>query len=159
MSDMRRYLERQEREIKERRRRQVEEKRVQQEEDGQVVMAMGFLDLESQVRRRGSQVSRGLNVDRHRHSLGKNLLEEYFIPNYVYSNVDFRERYRMQPHLFNKVMHDVCNYDAYFVQKCDAAGVLGLLPEQKLTAVIRMLATRAFPPVDWSPSKTGPNPG
>ncbi|KAI5328503.1 hypothetical protein L3X38_027900 [Prunus dulcis] len=46
----------------------------------------------------------------------------------------------MQPHLFNKVMHDICNYDAYFVQKCDATGVLGLLPEQKLTAVIRMLA-------------------
>ncbi|KAL6291444.1 hypothetical protein ACE6H2_008954 [Prunus campanulata] len=37
-------------------------------------------------------------------------------------------------------MHDICNHDAYFVQKCDATGVLGLLPEQKLTAVIRMLA-------------------
>ncbi|KAL6272650.1 hypothetical protein ACE6H2_023342 [Prunus campanulata] len=37
-------------------------------------------------------------------------------------------------------MHDICNYDAYFVQKCDVAGVVGLLPEQKLTAVIRMLA-------------------
>ncbi|KAI5348567.1 hypothetical protein L3X38_001454 [Prunus dulcis] len=46
----------------------------------------------------------------------------------------------MQPHLFNKVMHDICNYDAYFVQKCDAAGVLALLRKQKLTAVIRMLA-------------------
>ncbi|CAL9029176.1 unnamed protein product [Prunus brigantina] len=48
-------------------------------------------------------------------------------------------RFRMQPHLFNKVMHDICNYDTYFVQKCDVAGVLGLLLEQKLTAVIRML--------------------
>ncbi|KAI5324219.1 hypothetical protein L3X38_033292 [Prunus dulcis] len=38
-------------------------------------------------------------------------------------------RFRMQPHLFNKVMHDICNYDAYFVQKCDATGVLGLLSE------------------------------
>ncbi|CAL8169178.1 unnamed protein product [Prunus armeniaca] len=37
-------------------------------------------------------------------------------------------------------MHDICNYDAYFVQKCDATGVLGLLLEQKLTVVIRMLA-------------------
>ncbi|KAI5326439.1 hypothetical protein L3X38_035513 [Prunus dulcis] len=37
-------------------------------------------------------------------------------------------------------MHDVCNYDAYFVQKCDAAGILGILPKQKLTIVIRMLA-------------------
>ncbi|CAL2230324.1 unnamed protein product [Prunus armeniaca] len=40
-------------------------------------------------------------------------------------------------------MHDVCNYDTYFVQKYDAIGVLGLLPEQKLTAALRMLAYRA----------------
>ncbi|CAL2248168.1 unnamed protein product [Prunus armeniaca] len=139
MSDLRRYLERQEREIKERRCRRAEEKKVQQEEDEQVAMAMGFLDLESQGRRHGSQVSRGPNVDRYRHSRGKNLLEDYFIPNYVYSNVDFRGRYTMQPHLFNKVMHDVCNYDAYFIHKCDVAGVLGLLSKQKLTTVIRML--------------------
>ncbi|CAL2265629.1 unnamed protein product [Prunus armeniaca] len=79
-------------------------------------------------------------MDKHRHSQGKNLLEDYFISTSLYSNVDFRRRYRMQPHLFNKVMHNICNYDAYFVQKCDVVRVLGLLPEQKLTAVIRMLA-------------------
>jgi len=45
----------------------------------------------------------------------------------------------MAPHLFNKIMHDVCNYDRYFVQKSDNVGVLGLLPEQKLTVVSRML--------------------
>ncbi|CAL9018341.1 unnamed protein product [Prunus brigantina] len=125
MSNMKRCLERQEKEIKERRPRN----------DEQVVMAMGTVDISSHGRHCGSQVNRGSNVDRHRHSRGKNLLEDYFIQNYVYYNVDFRGRYRMQPHLFNKVMHDVCNYDAYFIQKCDAAGVLGLLPEQKLTAV------------------------
>ncbi|CAL9029987.1 unnamed protein product, partial [Prunus brigantina] len=43
-------------------------------------------------------------------------------------------------HRHSRVMHDICNYDAYFVQKCDVARVLGLLPEQKLTAVIQMLA-------------------
>ncbi|XP_021834464.1 uncharacterized protein LOC110774234 [Prunus avium] len=137
---MRRCLERQEREIKERRRRRVEEKRVHQEEDEAVAIAVGLLDQPSQGRRCGSQVGRGPNLDRHRHSRGKNLLEDYFIPNSVYSNVDFRGRYRMQSHLFNKVMHAVCNYDAYFIQKCDAADVLGLLPEQKLTSVIRILA-------------------
>ncbi|CAL8082036.1 unnamed protein product [Prunus armeniaca] len=47
-------------------------------------------------------------------------------------------------HLFNKAMHDICNYDAYFVQKCDVVGVLGLPPKQNLTAVIRMLAYRAY---------------
>ncbi|CAL9011900.1 unnamed protein product, partial [Prunus brigantina] len=90
--------------------------------------------------RRGSREGRASNVDRHRHSRGKNLLEDYFIPQSLYSDVHFRARYRMQPHLFNKVMHDICNYDDYFVQKKNCVGDLGLLPEQKFTAVIRMLA-------------------
>ena len=75
MSDMRRYLERQEREIKERRRRRVEEKRVQQEEDEQVAMVVGLLNVPSHGRHHGSQVGCGPNVDKHRHSRGKNLLE------------------------------------------------------------------------------------
>ncbi|XP_021822996.1 uncharacterized protein LOC110764053, partial [Prunus avium] len=41
-------------------------------------------------------------------------------------------------------MHDICNYDTYFIQKYDAVGVLGLLLEQKLTAALRMLAYGAF---------------
>ncbi|CAL9025402.1 unnamed protein product [Prunus brigantina] len=102
-------------------------------------MIVGMLELSSQGHRRGSQVGRSPNVDRHRHSRGKNLLEDYFIPNSMYSNVDFRGRYKMQPHLFNKIMHNVCYYDAYFIQKCDVAGVLRLLLEQKLTTVLRML--------------------
>ncbi|XP_020419535.1 uncharacterized protein LOC109949181 [Prunus persica] len=107
-------------------------------------MVVGLLDLPSHGSLRGSQVGRGLNVDKHRRSRGKNLLEDYFIPNYVYSNVDFRGRYRMQPHLFNEIMHDVYNYDADFVQKCAAAGILGRLLEQKLIAVIRMLAYGSY---------------
>ncbi|CAL2238491.1 unnamed protein product [Prunus armeniaca] len=139
MEDLRRCLERQERETNERSRRRAERQRLQREEDEQVVIAVALLDEENQGRCRGSQVDCGPNVDRHRHSRGKNLLEDYFIPTSLYSDIDFRMRYRMQPHLFNKVMHDICNYDAYFVQKCDASEVLGLLLEQKLAAVIRML--------------------
>ncbi|CAL8074912.1 unnamed protein product [Prunus armeniaca] len=37
-------------------------------------------------------------------------------------------------------MHDVCNYDTYFVQKYDVVGIFGLLSEQKLTAALWMLA-------------------
>ncbi|KAL6282943.1 hypothetical protein ACE6H2_013872 [Prunus campanulata] len=83
---------------------------------------------------------RAPNMDRRRESRGKNLLEDYFIPNSLYPASKFRERYRMQPHLFQKIMHDICNYDTYFTQKHDAVGVLGLIPEQKLTAALRMLA-------------------
>ncbi|CAL2280408.1 unnamed protein product [Prunus armeniaca] len=67
-------------------------------------------------------------------------MEDYFIPTSLYYDVHFRGQYRMQQHLFNKIMHDICNYDEYFVQKRNCAGVLGLLPEQKFIAVIRMLA-------------------
>ncbi|CAL2274371.1 unnamed protein product [Prunus armeniaca] len=83
---------------------------------------------------------RAPNVDRRRESRGKNLMEDYFIPNSLYPASKFRERYRMQLHLFQKIMHDICNYDTYFIQKHDAVGALGLLPEQKLTATLRMLA-------------------
>ncbi|KAI5316443.1 hypothetical protein L3X38_036150 [Prunus dulcis] len=140
MEDFRRYLERQERETNERNRRADEINELQRQVDEQVVIAVALQDEENQGCLRGSQVGCRRNVDRHRHSRGKNLLEYYFIPTSLYSDVDFRRRFRMQPYLFNKVMHDICNYDAYFVQKCDAAGILGLFSEQKFTAVIRMLA-------------------
>ncbi|KAI5339560.1 hypothetical protein L3X38_018832 [Prunus dulcis] len=90
MSDMSSVLESQERETRERRRRRAEGKRVQRELDQQVVIAVAFLDEENQGRRRGSQVGRGPNVDRHRHSRGKNLLEDYFIPTSLHSDVHFR---------------------------------------------------------------------
>ncbi|KAL6279915.1 hypothetical protein ACE6H2_016796 [Prunus campanulata] len=119
-------------------RRRATSKRVQRELDEQLGIAVALLEEENQSRR-GSREGRRPNMDRHRHSRGKNLLEDYFIPQSLYSDVDFRRRYRMQPHLFNKIMHDICNYDEYFVQKKNAAGNLGLLPEQKFTAVIRIL--------------------
>ncbi|KAI5319532.1 hypothetical protein L3X38_039240 [Prunus dulcis] len=103
-------------------------------EEKKQVTKVALFDEENQGHRSGSRVGRRQNVDRNRYSRGKNLLEDYFIPTSLYSDVDFRMRYRMQLHLFN-----ICNYDAYFVQKCDVAGVLGLLPKQKLTAVIQML--------------------
>ncbi|XP_070667772.1 uncharacterized protein [Malus domestica] len=46
----------------------------------------------------------------------------------------------MERHLFNKIMIDVCYHDFYFVQKKDAFGAMGLIPEQKITTALRMLA-------------------
>ncbi|XP_021801114.1 uncharacterized protein LOC110745343 [Prunus avium] len=105
---MEEVLERQEREIRERRRRRAASKRAQRDLDQQLVMAVALLDEENQSSR-GSHEGRAANVDRHRHSRGKNLMEDYFIPTSLYSD-----------------------------RNC--AGVLGLLPEQKFTAAIRMLA-------------------
>ncbi|CAL9005845.1 unnamed protein product [Prunus brigantina] len=81
MSYTRRCLERQESEIEERRRKQAKEEMEEEEDDDQVVMAVGMLHLSSQGCHHGSQVGRGPNMDRCRHSRGKNLFEDYFILN------------------------------------------------------------------------------
>ncbi|CAL8174025.1 unnamed protein product [Prunus armeniaca] len=71
---MEEVLERQEREIRERRRRRAASKRAQRDLDQQLVMAVVMLDEENQSNR-GSHEGRAPNVDRHRHSWGKNLME------------------------------------------------------------------------------------
>ncbi|XP_021826939.1 uncharacterized protein LOC110767648 [Prunus avium] len=105
---MEEVLERQERETRERMRRRAASKRVQRELDEQLGIAVALLEEENQSRH-GSREGRRPNVDKHIHSRGKNLLEDYFIPQSLYSDKN-------------------------------AAGNLGLLPEQKFTAVIQMLA-------------------
>ncbi|KAI5317244.1 hypothetical protein L3X38_036951 [Prunus dulcis] len=135
MSNMMRVLERQERGDEEIRRRRAKKDREVCEEEEEMVVAVCMLNESRQHHRR-----RGPNVDRHRQPRGKNLLEDYFILNSLCHVSYFRDRYIMQPHLFQKIMHDICNYDTYFVQKYDAVRVLGLLLEQKLTTALRMLA-------------------
>ncbi|CAL8168324.1 unnamed protein product [Prunus armeniaca] len=99
MSDMNEVLERQERETRERRRRRAAGKRVQRELDQQIVIAVALLKC-------GSQVGRGPNVDRHRHS---------------------------------RVMHDICNYDEYFVQKKNVAEVDEIAWMGKSTTLDRLV--------------------
>ncbi|XP_021807616.1 protein ALP1-like [Prunus avium] len=113
---MEEVLERQERETRETMRRRGASKRVQRELDEQLGIAVALLEEENQSRY-GSREGRCPDVDRHRHSRGKNLLEDYFIPQSLYYDVHFQK---------------------------NAAGNLGLLPKQKFIAVIRMLAYGSF---------------
>ena len=84
--------------------------------------------------------SRSGNLDRSRQRRGEELLDDYFVHNSAFPDTYFRRRFRMERHLFNRIMTDVCNHDSYFVQKKDCCGAMGLLPEQKITAALRMLA-------------------
>lgn len=63
-----------------------------------------------------------------------------FVPISAFPDTYFRRRFRMERHLFNKIMIAVCNHDSYFVQKKDAFSAMGLLPEQKITVALRILA-------------------
>ena len=96
MSNLRRVLERQQKEREEIWRRRAEEDRDADEEEEQMLAATVYMLNQSRQHRR----PRALNVDRRRESRGKNVLEDYFIPNSLYPSHKFRERYRMQPHLF-----------------------------------------------------------
>ena len=87
-----------------------------------------------------SRPSRSANLDRSRQRRGTDLLDDYFVRNSAFPDTYFRRRFRMERHLFNKIMGAVCNHDSYFVQKKYAFGVMGLLPEQKIIAALRMLA-------------------
>ncbi|KAM2541762.1 hypothetical protein TB2_021285 [Malus domestica] len=84
--------------------------------------------------------NRAINIDRDRQRQGEYILDDYFVCNSAFPDTYFRRRFIMERHLFNKIMGAVCNHDSYFVKKSDAFGAMGLLPEQKITAALRMLA-------------------
>ncbi|KAM2667941.1 hypothetical protein EV2_019569 [Malus domestica] len=84
--------------------------------------------------------SRSRNLDRSRQRRGEELLDNYFVHNSAFPDTYFKRHFRMEQYLFNRIMTDVCNHDSYFVQKKDACGVMDLLPQQKITAALRMLA-------------------
>ncbi|KAL9680547.1 hypothetical protein QQ045_018428 [Rhodiola kirilowii] len=71
---------------------------------------------------------------------GQNVLDDYFIERPIFPEWDFHRRYRMSTNLFNRLKIKLCNLDVYWHQRCDAIGVLDLLPEQKMTCTIQMLA-------------------
>ncbi|XP_050117553.1 uncharacterized protein LOC126595229 [Malus sylvestris] len=70
----------------------------------------------------------------------QNLMNNYFNPNLVYNEKDFRRRFSMRRHVFERVLHDVQHVNPYFRQKMDRAGRLGFSSHQKVNFVLRMLA-------------------
>ncbi|XP_062008438.1 uncharacterized protein LOC133725264 [Rosa rugosa] len=105
-----------------------------------VVAVVAEAEASSQTRRGGSRPGRAPNEERFRESRGKNMMEYYFVECPVFSEKEFRTRYRMSHNVFNRISSDLCRYDRYFVQKSDAAKKVGLLPQRKLTCSLRMLA-------------------
>ena len=88
MSNLRMVLERQQKEREEIRRRRAEEDRDADEEEEQMLAVVVCMLYQSRQYRR----PRAPNVDRRRESRGKNLLEDYFIPNSLYPVSKFQER-------------------------------------------------------------------
>ncbi|KAL6142915.1 hypothetical protein ACLB2K_061190 [Fragaria x ananassa] len=90
-----------------------------------------FGSVESQI----AEDSKGEREDR-----GKCMLEDYFVERPIFNDEEFRVRYRTSHDIFNRICGNLCNYDRCFVQKIDAAKKVCLLPQQKMTSSLRMLA-------------------
>ena len=102
------------------------------------------LDSESDEKHRrklgGSLPGKAPNKNRNRFQGHIRLYNDYFSENPVYSDAQFRRRFRMGRNLFLKIHDKISAADDFFQQKPDAAGLLGLPSLQKATAAIRMMA-------------------
>ena len=96
--------------------------------------------VQPEVQCGGSQPGRAANVERERQEGHDKMFTDYFAEIPVYGASHFHRCYRMRRPLFLFIMGKVCARDAYFVQKSDGLGKLGLSSIQKCTAALRMLA-------------------
>ncbi|XP_070677880.1 uncharacterized protein [Malus domestica] len=69
-----------------------------------------------------------------------NLMNNYFDPNSVYIEEDFRRRFWMGSHVFERLPCDVQQVNPYFRQKRNRAGRPSFSPHQKVTVALRMMA-------------------
>ncbi|CAK8577217.1 unnamed protein product [Lathyrus sativus] len=99
-------------------------------------------DEEQQLQNSGSSSrrKRRTTIDRGREERHNRLFNDYFSKNPVYTDVQFRRRFRMHRHVFLRIVDAIDNYDEYFQMRIDAIGKMGLSSLQKCTVAIRMLA-------------------
>jgi hypothetical protein len=101
-----------------------------------------FIDHKPPSRRAasGSRQGKASNIERDKIIMDAQMHKDYFADRPTYGPHIFRRRYRMRRSFFCFILERVCARDVYFVQKMDAAGLLGLFSRQKVTAALRMLA-------------------
>jgi len=68
------------------------------------------------------------------------LFAKYFSDTPLYTDNQFRRRFRMRKHLFMRIVEALGVWSPYFRLRRDAFSKVGLSPLQKCTAAIRMLA-------------------
>ena len=68
------------------------------------------------------------------------MINDYFVENPVYDETLFRRRFRLSQPLFLRILHTLQQHNHYFVQRINAANIVGLSGEQKMTTALRMLA-------------------
>ncbi|CAK8544687.1 unnamed protein product [Lathyrus sativus] len=102
-----------------------------------------FMEEEASSSRRPRRQRRNIErnrEERNREEGHERLFKDYFLETPVYTNEQFRRRYRMHKHVFLRIVEALGQHDEYFRMMVDATGRASLSPLQKCTVVIRMLA-------------------
>ncbi|KAM2197528.1 hypothetical protein ACFX1Q_000917 [Malus domestica] len=118
---------------------EVQVRRKKQNMAAAMAAAMVCQPTEEQPQWGGSIVGRSYKP-RNRAMAHANLMNNYFNLNSVYTEEDFRLRFRMRRHVFVRLLRDVQQVNPYFRQKRDRAGRPGFSPHQKVTVALRMMA-------------------
>ncbi|KAM1781408.1 hypothetical protein ACFX11_039993 [Malus domestica] len=118
---------------------EAEVKRNTQNMAAAMAAAMVCQPTEEQPQWGGSVAGRSYKP-RNRAMAHANLMNNYFNPDSVYTEEDFRHRFRMRRHVFERLLRDVQQVNPYFRQKRDRAGRPGFSPHQKVTVALRMMA-------------------
>ena len=76
-----------------------------------VIAAVAHHEAQNQPPRRGSLPGHRPNQPREREDRGKGMLQDYFVERPIFSDEEFRVRYRMSHKVFNRIRDGLCNYD------------------------------------------------
>ncbi|CAM8883137.1 unnamed protein product [Rhodiola kirilowii] len=79
-------------------------------------------------------------LNRDHPTANQRLIDDYFSNEPTYDDAMFRRRYRMQKHVFLRIVGDLSSSDNYFTQRVDGFGKEGISPLAKCTTSMRMLA-------------------
>src|SRR5262249_43485983 len=119
----------------------------EEEADDQFTMSMAMAIVQASINAADTHLSRNSGsvmnhrvINRSRAEGHERLYRDYFADNPVYTDYNFRRRFRMHRPLFLRILNAVEAYDPFFVQRRNSAGNLGLSSLQKVIAAMRMLA-------------------
>ena len=106
--------------------------------------------IEEQIRSQIEEQQRGTSnqhrrfprryIRRDREDAERRLMAYYFSEDPMYTDDQFRRRYRMKKHLFHRIVQTLGDWSPVFQQRTDAFGKVGFSPLLKCTAALRMLA-------------------
>jgi hypothetical protein len=107
----------------------------------ELLLSLAVTQLSRNAKKRKAKARRNRGPNRQRGVIegGMKIFNDYFSENPVYSEQQFRRRFRMSSSLCKKLIREISADNPYFAQKQDRAGRWGAYPHQKITAALRFL--------------------